>query len=281
MKAFIMWVAVGILLCGTLCIAQTAPPGTNPPATTAALGASSTIATHDAFDTWSLVFTGVAAFGNFAIAILAIFGQQVRSWLTRLKIKSAVGEASPFVERFEEEDTSAEHGKRTFYHIRIEVTNMGREIARNCMILCNTVYRQRAGGAGFYELKKFVPKQFFWTSREQRLDVAPKIPSYVNIAEISEPSPSVKGTGGVAAGLQSECLQILIEAEGVKGRFFRVENGKVILPVILYADNLPRPIKQFVEICWNGACVKDFSLDKFQVRMLDEKQGNALLGGVQ
>jgi hypothetical protein len=222
----------------------------------------------------------MAAVGTLAVAILAIFGQRVRSWIIRPRIRLSVGEGAPFVEKFEEEDASVAGGKRTIYHVRLEVANSGREIARNCTILCNTLHRQRAGGAGFYELKKFVPKQFFWTSREQRLDVAPKIPSYVNIAEISEPSTSVKGTGGPAAAVQTECLQILIEAEGVKGRFFRVENGKVVLPAILYADNLPRPIKHFVEISWNGTCVKDFSPEKFQVRLIDEKQGESLIGGV-
>jgi hypothetical protein len=278
MKTLLRWACFGVLLCGSLCIAQVT---TNPPPILPALRTSPSTVTRDVFDKWNLFFAGMAAVGTLAVAILAIFGQRVRSWFIRPKIKLAVAETSPFVERFEEEDTSVGGEKRTIYHVRIEVTNTGKEIARNCMILCNAVHRQRAGGAGFYELKQFVPKQFFWTSREQRLDVVPKIPSYVNIAEISEPSPSVKGTGGAAILTQKECLQILVEAEGVKGRFFRVENGKVILPAILYADNLPHPIKQFLEISWSGTCVKDFSPSKFQVRLLDEKQGNALLGGAQ
>jgi len=272
---------IGGALCAALSIAQTAPPPPDPTPATTLASAGTTVVPHDAFDKWNLVFAGMAAVGTLAVAVLAIFGQRVRSWVIRPRIKLAVGEASPFVEKFDEEDAFATNKKRTVFHIRIEVTNSGREIARNCMILCNSVHRQRAGGAGFYELKKFVPKQFFWTTREQRLDVAPNIPSYVNIAEISEPSPTVKGTDTGTTVERNDCLQILIEAEGVKGRYFRVENGKVILPAILYADNLPRPTKYFVEICWNGICVNDFSPDKFQVRLLDDAQGNNQLGGAK
>ncbi len=91
----------------------------------------------------------------------------------------------------------------------------------------------------------------------------------------------MKGSGGATPAIQNECLQILVEAEGVKGRYFRVENGTIILPMILYADNLSQPMKRFVKITWNGTCIREFSRDKFQIQLLDEETGNSMLGGVQ
>jgi hypothetical protein len=270
------WVGLGVLVCATLAFAQAAQQSAGN--ATSDLQAA---VTRDFFDIWTLFFAGVTAIGSLAVAALAIFGQNVRSWIVRPKISLKVGNRSQLAEKLEEEDTSASGGKRTLYHVRMEVLNSGRDIARNCTIFCDAVHRRNAGGVGFYELKNFVPKQFFWTSRDQRLDVIPHISSYVNIAEISESLPSSPGPPGAGAAAQHECLKIMIEADGIKGRYFCIENGTIALPIILYADNLPRPIKKYVEISWGGACVTDFSPDKFQIRLLGEEQGKALLGGGQ
>ncbi len=275
--------AIAFLLCCAVCVAQQKTPPAKAPASPSPSSPASPSGSsqHDNFEVWGLTFSGLEATGTLLVAVLAVFGQRIRSWIIRPKIILSVGEAAPFVEKFEEEDASVAGGRRTVYHIRLEVINAGKEAARNCMILCNNVHKARAGGAGFYELKKFVPKQFFWTTKDQRLDVVPKIPSYVSIAEISEPSPSVAGGGVVTPATASICLQILVEAEGIKGRFFRVENGKTIIPVMLYADNLPRASKHYVEICWSGKSINEFSPSNFQICLLNEKQGNAIIGGAQ
>jgi len=281
-KGYSRWIAIAGLLCCTVCIAQLPQPATNQPsAVTASQPSPTASSSHDAYDIWKLIFSGMGAVGTLSVAVLAIFGQRIRNWIVRPRLALAVGETSPFIEKYEEEDASVAGAKRLVYQIRIEVRNTGREVARNCIVLCNNVNKERAGGAGYFPLRKFVPKQFVWTSKELRVDVAPQIPSYVNVAEISEATASVAGGGGVGPGTPSECLQILIEAEGVKGRFFRVENGKFLIPVVFYADNLPRALKSYLEICWRGAKVEDFSPANFQIRLLDRTQGDVILGGAQ
>jgi len=218
----------------------------------------------------------MTAVGTILVSLLAIFGQRIRTWLTHPRITLAVGDSSPHTERIEETDESG-GGVRVLYQVRVEARNSGRETARNCILQCNKVFRERIGGAGFYELKKFVPKQFFWTSKDQTYNIVRELPAYINIAEISDPSQATPATQTGTTTVSNNCLQILVEAEGVKGRFYRVENGKILIPIIIYADNIPRPQKQYVEIYWNGVCIGDFSSANFQVRLLSENQGNSLV----
>ena len=228
------------------------------------------------YDSWNLVFNGMTAIGTILVSLLAIFGQRIRTWLTRPRITLAVGDSSPHTERIEETDESG-GGTRVLYQIRIEARNSGRETARNCILQCNKVFRERPGGAGFYELKKFVPKQFFWTSKNQAYNIVRELPAYINIAEISDPSQTTAATQTGTTTVSHNCLQILVETEGAKGRFYRVENGKILIPIIIYADNIPRPQKQYVEIYWNGECIGDFSSASFKVRLLSENEGNSLV----
>ena len=279
MKAMRKWTLTCTLFISVMCFAQTVDRSDTNSLPAEVIGESSINTNSQSYTQLHLLFAGLTAIGTIAIAILAIFGNRIRSWIIRPRIKLAVGEASPFIERIEKDDSSTEDGKNVSYKIRLEIQNIGREVARNSSVLCNTVHRQRDVGSGFYELKKFVPKQFFWTTRDQRLDVTPKIPSYLSIAEISEPTQSVSGNDQNLTVSQERCLQIRIEAEGVKGRFYRVKNGKILFPAIFYTDNLPKPIMHYIEICWNGTSVDSFSAENFQIQLLSEKAGKELLGG--
>ncbi len=235
---------------------------------------------HSPYDFWNLIFNGMTAVGTILVSLLAIFGQRIRTWLTRPRVALAVADSSPHTERIEETDESGAGGTRILYQIRVEAKNSGRETARSCILQCDKVFRERTGGAGFYILKKFVPKQFFWTSKDQAYNIVPDLPAYLNIAEISDPSQTVPATQTGTTTVSHNCLQILIEAEEVRGRFFRVENGKILIPIIMYADNIPRPQKQYIEIYWNGTCIGDFSPANFQLRLLSENQGDSMVRGL-
>ncbi len=146
-------------------------------------------------------------------------------------------------------------------------------------MLCNKVLREKAGGNEFFPLREFVPLQFYWTTKSQKADIVPHLPSFLNIAELSIPEePSIGKESGRALS-PGFMLQVQIEAEGVKGRFFRVEKGTIVIPIILHADNLPRSMIEYVKICWQGESEKDLTPEKFQIKLLKKAEGNRLVGG--
>ena len=252
---------------------------TNPPAQPAQPQMASPSAPNMFFDWSNLVFNGLTAVGTVVVAILAVFGQRIRAWFVRPRLALAVGKTSPFVDRAETIDASASNSKRVSYAVRLQVINDGKETARNCKILCDSVYQEREKGSGFYLLRRFVPKEFFWTGSAQSKDVVPKLPSYVDIASIAEPVESASASVTSGTEQPKHALHILIEAEGTTGRYFCVGVGKFIYPLILYADNLPRPTKRYVEILWTGKAASDFGDACFDVRLLNEDEGYDLVGG--
>ncbi len=157
MRRILAVICISVLFGGYLCLSQSNPPLT-PVAPT--ISPQPTILSHDTYDKWNLVFAGATAIGSIAVAILAVFGQRIRGWLVRPRIFVRVGEESPCIEMLEEEDTSSAGAKRTLHHIRLEVTNSGWEIARNCMVLCNSVYRQRPGSGFFTSLENLFQSNF-------------------------------------------------------------------------------------------------------------------------
>lgn len=236
---------------------------------------SSTPSSHDQ---WSLLFNGMTAIGTLLVALLAIFGQRIRNWIIRPSLALSVGDKSPCAEKKEQADESTSAAKVS-YQLRLKISNSGRETARNCVVLCDEILREKAGGKEFYILKEFVPLQFYWTTKSQTADIMPKLPSFLNIAEISVPDESVSSTQGGTISSEGYYLQVQIEAEGVKGRFFRVDKGKIMVPILVHADNLQRSIKKYVEICWRGNTVADFTPDNFQIRILNEAEGMQIVGG--
>jgi hypothetical protein len=128
-------------------------------------------------------------------------------------------------------------------------------------------------------LKNFVPSPFLWTIGAQKVDIVPKLPTFLRLAEIAEPaqpSMAIAKTSSVRTG---DCLFVLLEVEGVTGRFFCAESGKFLIPVVVYADNLTRPIKRFVEIYWTGVACSDVRNSNFAIRLLSEREGMELTGG--
>jgi hypothetical protein len=142
------------------------------------------------------------------------------------------------------------------------------------------VYKEREKGSGFYLLRRFVPKEFFWTGAGQSEDVVPKLPSYVDIASVAEPVESASAATAGGSEQTKHTLHVLVEAEGSTGRYYCVGAGKFVYPLILYADNLPRSTKRYLEILWTGRTETDFGEACFRVRLLTEDDGDGLVGGV-
>lgn len=232
------------------------------------------------FDWSSLAFDGMSAIGTFAVALLAVFGPRIRNWFIRPKLTLAVGKESPFVECTKVKDESASSATRVSYSVRLQIVNSGKEAARNCKLLCDCIYKQRDQGSSFYLLKRFVPKEFYWTGGNQREDVVPKLPSYINVASITEPIESASASGEGETSRLKFALHILVEAEGSTGRFYCAGTGRIVCPVITYSDNLPTSSKLYLEMLWTGKSDSEFDDAHFQVRLLSEDEGNKLVGGV-
>lgn len=97
--------------------------------------------------------------GTIAVAILAIFGDKIKSYLSRPKLKLEV--IPP--EELSEYDYDV--NKETFYY-HLRVRNEGDSDAKECRVLLKEIHEH--DGTKFKEIKFSVPPQFTWAPSEIR-----------------------------------------------------------------------------------------------------------------
>lgn len=229
-----------------------------------------------------LVFSGLTAIGTLCASILALFGPRIRSFFIRPILEfRADQKCSPLVEKLERiEDSSGEN--RKYYEIRIEIANKGRDAARNCRARVNAIYKQKPGMTDYFPLKEFVPRYLYWakkdTRSEESLDVLPKLPEYVVVGRLTEHEKPIVGAQSQSVISATDFgLEVAVEPEGAKGKFCFIGRGKIILPFLVYADNLRSYEQQYVEIFWDGRSIDDYGVEHFSVKLIIRKDGDALV----
>lgn len=60
---------------------------------------------------------------------------------------------------------------------------------------------------------------------------------------------------------------------------YELENGKHIVRLAVYADNVSMPVLRYVEVFWNGKTPKDVDLAHFNVCLHTEKEFKSITGG--
>jgi hypothetical protein len=229
---------------------------------------------------WSYFFEGATAVGTIALAILAIFGHKIRAKFIRPQLELELKNSSPFRELIDEGESSDSSASHYYQEIRIKVINNGQESARNCKIIVDSIYLQRKNTNEFFKFKEFVPKEFYWlkSPKDKATDILPKIPTFALLAKIDE-TLNVGAQSQVKQNtLQTYSLYILVDAIGPKGQFISIDNGLVIFPIVIYAENISQPIKKFVEIFWDGDDPNNLDDSNFDVRLLSESDGKRKLG---
>lgn len=232
-----------------------------------------------------LIFNAMTAFGTLGAAILALFGDRIRSWLSRPVLNFRVDpKISPLVEQLELDDENSSGGKKKYCEIRVEVANSGKDAARNCRARVNAIYKQKSTTNDFFPVKEFVPRYLYWakkdTKSEESLDVLPKLPEYVVVGRLTEQETPITGGQQLSTVTRPTVfgLEVAVEPEGVKGRFCFIDEGKVVLPFLLYADNLRSYEQKYVEMFWDGKSIDDFGPEHFGVKLLSKSEGDAIIG---
>lgn len=226
--------------------------------------------------TWSDFSQLLTAFGTLALAILAIYGHKIRSWLMRPKLELSLKNEHPYLELIRQ--TSSDESSRCFQEMRVKVINNGNETARNCKIIVDSIFLQRKNTTEFYKDKEFIPTELFWTSEKQTKDILPKIPSYAIVARIDE-KQNVGAQTNVSSGNNTEySLYVWAEAYASKGKFHSIDKGHIVFPIVMYADNISIPMKQFIEIFWEGSNPEKITNANFDIKLLSIGEARKILG---
>ncbi|MEE9170265.1 MAG: hypothetical protein V3U73_10890 [bacterium] len=193
------------------------------------------------------------AIGTLLIVIIAIFGQNLRKWLFRPKLQITTGDNPPFVESIKTERLfSGDTIKSVTATIKIRVLNTGSSSAMSCKGIVYDIFSKRKGSDTFYKLRAITPTPLLWNNDARDISLTRDIPSYLEVARIEQPESLSSETDTTAVTSLEFAIFLSVEEPGQRGVYIKLGKGTFIIPVVLYADNLSKPIKKFLKIFWDG-----------------------------
>lgn len=228
------------------------------------------------YELTNVIIQAVTAAAAIVVALLAVYGDAIRRWLFRPHLDIRTGNQAPFLELMTLNEESG--STSTSQEIRIQVLNSGKSIARNCKVVVDSLYEQRAGAGDMFLAKEFIPRPCLWDNEQKTQDLLPKIPTYVFVARISEKGEMATEDSSTSSS-RTCALYIMIEER--KGVFLEVAEGKHIFPLALYADNISKPVKRYLEIFWDGKTPSDTCKAHFNIQLHTESEFQTIMGGAK
>jgi len=188
------------------------------------------------------IFTVVMAIGTLLVAILAIFGEQIRAICFGPRLIIAIN--NPQGELVSESPSNIQG---IFYHLKID--NIGKTIARNVRIFCIQISKKNANGT--YENKNLTaPEQFAWrfSNIYGMIKHIPPQQNNFNLATICD-------LGSVYKGSKKFNLTVYSKTESYPG--FLEPNESIRLSIVVAADNYIAKESYDLEITWDGKWFSD------------------------
>lgn len=244
------------------------------------------------FEYWYFITQVVSALGTIIVATIAIFGERIRRWFLKPKLKVEVGSISPLIQLIEKSNspelavgnypnqgltTQAVTIERRLV-IRIEIANTGKGSAINPQVIAKGIHKKHDNVDTSYKLRDFVPIAFggngssIESSNRQISPVRPIYPIIAEIVEISSPIPDAMGA------VSRECsLQILIDDPSQNTKFIPIGKGTALLPIVIVADNLDEELEAFIQIHWNGNSLEGNYLSAFSIAALSKPKFQELI----
>lgn len=208
------------------------------------------------------------------LAIMAIWGEQVKKFFTKAHLKYQINNKSPFIET--KKSTDEDDSENSKVVIRLQVQNSSKRVARNCNAIISSYLRKRDNGDEYYEENIF-PSSFAWHDDKQLYSINREIPSFLEIARITrnqikgQDSSTDPGKGGNAND-----SKLILSIKDGEGKNIMLGKGCFIIPIRFYGDNIrsngglfgrSKPI--YIKLYWNGSNISEIS-SEFTVSIISE-----------
>lgn len=236
------------------------------------------------YEVLTLWFLGSAAAANLILALLALFGTQLKQWWFRPKLEIAVGRDPPFTEERRIEVSSGVFCRQV--DIRIRISNKGTTSASRCQAYAEALY-QKAPNGEFCESHTFVPKHFRWPEDQSNQAILVSVSAYLTVAciiEVQRPTTQRSSTGDtstVPAPPQAKySLHVALERPDQRGSLIEIRGGCVAIPITIFAENMRKSVTRVVEVTWQGTSPHDVDASHLSLRLHTQKQFGNMIGEV-
>lgn len=233
---------------------------------------SNVVCSQPANSTAQLAFQGINAFGALVLALLALFGDRIRTWMARPRLHMRCGQGMPFVELVSDPSSqTASQEPPKALHIRLRLDNKGRSSAKNARIYADEYFKKRSDGSKYIK-QEMMQRELLWPDA-RAVDLPPLAPFYVVLAEIRIEEASGPNSDNSLQSSSPVSLFIRLDDTRPGGGFLKIGSGTVVIPLRISAENMKRQQIFYVEIFWNGRDLNQRGPESFGCRLLDERAG--------
>ena len=227
------------------------------------------------FATWSQVVSSIV------VAILAVWGEQIRRWFVKVKLCYEIHPRDEYMEMFgEDADNSS-------CSLCLKVSNVGKCIARDCSVQCSAVYHKIDQSLDRFVLfnRPFVAKDLLWKSGRLSESIRFNQPAYCRLFLLMPESKSMTGVSSEGEGNADEghegesgCLSLYLrinmrdDTEGESYYQLKNEFGNTFLvPLDVSCENMEKRERVWVEIHWKEGD-KKWSMGNLSVEKVDVQE---------
>ncbi len=229
-------------------------------------------------DYLELIIQGLTAVGTILLALIAVYGERVKRWLFKPKLKIIVSGDKPYISTIK--DSSATSVAASVTRIRIKALNEGTSAARSFTGLVESVFCKRPQSETFYKSKSLPPTPLPWNDEEKDFSLTPRIPFYLEIARIEKNLPSsIDGSSNTLTSSEYS-LYLSVEEEEQKGAYIHLGKGTFIVPITFYSDNIKIPIKMYFEIFWDGIDPSCTEISNFYIKEISTYDVKRKVGSI-
>lgn len=222
-----------------------------------------------------LVTNCFVAIGTIGAVFVGIFGNSIRNFFIRPKIKVDFRFDDPIDK---EENKSNSFNKSHERKYCIKILNEGRAIATNCQLVIDELYKQRRDGNAWVCEKRFFSSSLLWLNNVSVLNIGQNMSSYVQFLSIEDDLDKSDDRGNNIIPMQRD--ENVRMALCLANNKCSLSSGTYILEVKTYADNI-YPISNYFEIFLDPSCNwKNLNLQKcFKLTLLNKKEFEKRIGG--
>ncbi len=224
---------------------------------------------------WNIVFNGLVALGTLIIALLAIFGEKIKTRLFRPKLKITISKKSPYteiVQHIKSDKQSASYTEK-YTLIRCKIESLSAAPIKNCQGIVQEIWCKHKDNDKFYNFKQLAPTTLLWSNENKEHTIPANIPSFLEISRIKKTEISTNNSQNdfQQKKMTQSLLYLSIQETGKKGIYIKLGKGTFIIPVIIIGDNIKEKKPYFFEILWNGNNVDQLDDEHCYITLLDKK----------
>lgn len=221
-----------------------------------------------------IIIQAAVAVGTLSAAIFALYGDRIRRWLFKPKLKPYANSDKPYVQICKKDisDFFSDNKEfETIVNIRLKILNEGKLSAIKTQGFIETIYQKRQNNT-YFEVKKIPPTSLPWHNDETTYSIVPNVPAYLNIGVIQKFIQTVSSDNQGKKVNEDYYLNIPINDESEPSSYINLKKGTFIIPLNIFCESYTKPQTFYFEIFWNGLSPEKLETSTFYCKQLTSNE---------